>query len=281
MTYHRVAQQQPRVPSGPFHLDDALISDIEKNWIRADKIQLTELQPLDLGFLDEPIKIKTHNGVAYPSDRLAQLLTKSPSRPQSASVQYQTTTSPHHLFSSPTLRPSTAPAHLNDTVNFETPKLDAKLSNMIKGIGHPDRLVAHASLNELSDILESQEKQAVLRDYEEIYITSVLDQFKVIISKIQSFATFSSKFSYLQHLSQRPVSEALTLYQPLLSSLYSFFTSKSLGQNLSLVSIKNLISVLLSLMSDQKFGPGEEYTKVINSICLKILDRTNFTHLNW
>jgi cytoskeleton-associated protein 5 len=50
---------------------------------------------------------------------------------------------------------------------------------MIKGIGHPDRLVAHASLNELSDILDSQEKQAVLRDYEEIYIMSVLDQFKV------------------------------------------------------------------------------------------------------
>jgi cytoskeleton-associated protein 5 len=77
------------------------------------------------------------------------------------------------------------------------------------------------------------------------------------------------------------MTEALTLYQPLLSSLYSFFTSKSLGQNLGLVSIKNIISVLLGLMSDQKFGPGEEYTKVINSICLKILDRTNFTHLNW
>lgn len=64
-------------------------------------------------------------------------------------------------------------------LNFEAPKLDAKLTNMIKGIGHPDRLVAHASLNELSDILDSPEKQAVLRDYEEIYIVSVLDQFKV------------------------------------------------------------------------------------------------------
>lgn len=76
------------------------------------------------------------------------------------------------------------------------------------------------------------------------------------------------------------MAEAVTLYQPLLSSLFNFFNSKTLGQNLSLVSIKNLISVLLGLMSDHKLA-GEEYTKVINSICLKILDRCNFTHLNW
>lgn len=59
------------------------------------------------------------------------------------------------------------------------PKYDTKLLNIIKGIGHPDQYVAHASLNELSDIIESQEKQAVLRDYEEIYIQNVLAQFKV------------------------------------------------------------------------------------------------------
>lgn len=59
------------------------------------------------------------------------------------------------------------------------PKYDTKLLNIIKGIAHPDQYVAHASLNELSDIIESQEKQAVLRDYEEIYIQSVLGQFKV------------------------------------------------------------------------------------------------------
>jgi cytoskeleton-associated protein 5 len=175
--FHR--PDQPKAPSGPFGLDENLIADIERNWVRSEKIKLADLPPLDLGFLDEAIKIKPHNGVSYPSDRLAQLLTKSPSRPHSASVPYQTTTSPHHLFSSPTLRPSTAPSQMNDNVNFESPKLDTKLTNMIKGIGHPDRLVAHASLNELSDILDSQEKQAVLRDYEEIYIMSVLDQFKV------------------------------------------------------------------------------------------------------
>lgn len=171
--------QVQRGPSGPFRLDEGLIAEIEHSWIRSEKIHLADLRPLDLGFLNEPIKIKPYNGVSYPSEKLAQLLTtRSPTRPQSAAVHHQTTCSPHHLFSSPTIRPSTAPAQMND-LNFETPKLDAKLTNMIKGIGHPDRLVAHASLNELSDILDSPEKQAVLRDYEEIYIMSVLDQFKV------------------------------------------------------------------------------------------------------
>ncbi|XP_070492118.1 protein mini spindles isoform X2 [Chironomus tepperi] len=157
------------------------------------------------------------------------------------------------------LRPSTAPEPQTNLME-NLPKYDTKLLNIIKGIGHPDQYVAHASLNELSDIIESQEKQAVLRDYEEIYIQNVLAQFK--------------------HLSQRSLSEALSLYQPLLNSIYHFFTSKALGQNLSVVSIKNIISVLLGLMSDQKLGSGEEYTKVVNSICLKILDRCNFTHLN-
>jgi cytoskeleton-associated protein 5 len=170
--------QAQRGPSGPFRLDEGLIAEIEHNWVRSEKTHLAELRPIDLGFLDEPIKIKPYNGVSYPAEKLALLLTKSPTRPQSASVQHQTTCSPHHLFSSPQLRPSTAPAQMNE-LNFEAPKLDAKLTNMIKGIGHPDRLVAHASLNELSDILDSPEKQAVLRDYEEIYIASVLDQFKV------------------------------------------------------------------------------------------------------
>lgn len=186
-------QQAQRGPSGPFRLDEGLIAEIEHNWVRSEKIHLAEMRPLDLGFLDEPIKIKPYNGVSYPAEKLALLLTKSPTRPQSASVQHQTTTcSPHHLFSSPQLRPSTAPAQMNE-LNFEAPKLDAKLTNMIKGIGHPDRLVAHASLNELSDILDSPEKQAVLRDYEEIYIVSVLDQFKVreravlCLSRVGSF----------------------------------------------------------------------------------------------
>ena len=73
------------------------------------------------------------------------------------------------------------------------------------------------------------------------------------------------------------------MYQPVLASAYSFFTSKTLGKNIGIESLKKLMSLLLSLMADHKLSNGDDgqYTKVINGICLRILDRTNFTYLNW
>lgn len=69
-----------------------------------------------------------------------------------------------------------------EPVNINLPKLDSKLLQLIKNIGNQDSYVAHAALNELCDILEMPEKQAVLRDYEEIYMQSILSQFKVSFS---------------------------------------------------------------------------------------------------
>lgn len=42
------------------------------------------------------------------------------------------------------------------------------------------------------------------------------------------------------------------------------------------------MSILIGLMADQKFPSSDEgqHTKVINGICLKILDKSNFTHMN-
>lgn len=179
---------QPRAPGGPFGLDAEIIADIEKDWTRCDQIKLTQFSPIDLTFTEQPLKTKMINGVCYPSERLNQLtLNKSPSRPHSANVTLYSASSPQQLFTSPLQshshhRPATAPSAAADplpNLMENLPKYDTKLLNIIKGIGHPDHYVSHASLNELSDIIESQEKQAVLRDYEEIYIQSVLAQFKV------------------------------------------------------------------------------------------------------
>jgi cytoskeleton-associated protein 5 len=157
-----------------------LIAEIEKDWVRAVHIKQTQLPEIDLMFADQKIEIKTSNGYGYPAERLDHLLTKSPQRPHSANVSLYSVSSPQH-YSPSSVRPSTAPA--SDFMKMASPKLDTKLLNLIKGIGHPDRLVSHASLNEVADIMESQEKQAVLRDYDEIYIESVLEQFKVRLLK--------------------------------------------------------------------------------------------------
>jgi cytoskeleton-associated protein 5 len=172
--------QQPRVPSGPFGLNSDVIADIEKDWRRCEQIKLSQFSPIDLAFADQPIQIMSCNGVTYPTDRLNQLLSKSPSRPHSANVTMYSASSPHRPATASMVRPSTAPEPPLPNLMENLPKYDTKLLNIIKGIGHPDQYVSHASLNELSDIVESQEKQAVLRDYEEIYVQSVLAQFKVV-----------------------------------------------------------------------------------------------------
>ncbi|XP_037896089.1 protein mini spindles isoform X3 [Glossina fuscipes] len=142
------------------------------------------------------------------------------------------------------------------------PKHDPHLIKIIKAVSSTDTLKARAAINELSEIIESPEKQAVLRDYEEIFIQNALAQ--------------------LKNLSQVPIAESLVVYQPLLSILYSFFHSKMLGKTLSVACIKNLMSALLHLMADQKLNTGDDgqYNKVINGICLKVLDKSNFTSLN-
>lgn len=175
--------QEPKRPSGPFKLNEEIIADIEKNWIRVDQIPLKQLAPLDFSFSDQPITVIPSNGISYPNDRLTQLLAQCPQRPQSANVSLYSASSPQHFISPP--RPFTAPSQELGALMETSPKLDTKLLAVIKGIGHPDRLVSHASLNEISDILESPEKQAVLRDYDEIYIQSVLEQFKVSIRRTE------------------------------------------------------------------------------------------------
>ncbi|XP_055533540.1 protein mini spindles isoform X2 [Wyeomyia smithii] len=251
---------QPKV-SGPFKLDENVISEIECNWLKADCYRKKDLPKIDVAFIYESIKVIPVRGVAYPEDKFQQMLTRTLYRPISAHSREYAMSPPSHMRSSAyggTNKPKPT-ANLADAL----PKLDPNLLRIIRSIGSADVYTAHAAINELSDILESHERQAVLRDYEEIYIQCILQQFK--------------------HLQQKPLTESLVMYQPLLHSTYSFFASKPLGKNLSINTIKSIIAVLLGLMADNKLcgsSDDAQFTKVVNGICLKILDRTNFTYLN-
>lgn len=90
-------------------------------------------------------------------------------------------------------------------------------------------------------------------------------------------------FTSLQNLSQMPSAQSVVVYQPLLSILYQFFHANILGKTLSVACVKNLMSALLNLMADPKLAVGDDsqYNKVINGICLKVLDKVDFTNLNW
>lgn len=145
----------------------------------------------------------------------------------------------------------------------ELPKVDPKLVRTLQCIGNSSAIVARSAMNEITDILDNPEKHAALRNHEDIYIEAICQQFK--------------------HLGQQPTSESLTMYQPVLSSVYMFFSAPTLGKNLSIESLKLMMSVLLGLMADNKLTTGEDgqYTKVLNGVCLRTLERTNFTNLNW
>ncbi|XP_058831203.1 protein mini spindles isoform X2 [Topomyia yanbarensis] len=260
-TQARPPEVCPPKVSGPFKLDENVIAEIECNWVKAEQHRKLDLPMIDVTFIYDSIKVIPVRGVAYPEDKFQQLLARTLHRPISAHSREYAMSPPSHLRS-PAYGGAVKPkptANLADAL----PKLDPNLLRIIRGIGSADVYTAHAAINELSDILESQEKQAVLRDYEEIYIQSILQQFK-----------------YLQ---QKPLADSLAMYQPLLHSIYSFFASKTLGKNLSVNTIKSIIAVLLGLMADNKLGGSTDdaqFTKVVNGICLKILDRSNFTNLN-
>uniref|UniRef100_A0A1I8NBI3 TOG domain-containing protein n=1 Tax=Musca domestica TaxID=7370 RepID=A0A1I8NBI3_MUSDO len=274
-------QQQPPKTTGPFGLDPNKIAEIEKDWVRVDQIEKVVVPNVDISLLFEPIKVlPTKDGVRYPQEKFEQLLARSRYMQQN-----HTTPPPSSGMGagnggimannvSPYLSPQQQQQQFNaalyqqpfgnNSANLADvlPKHDPHLIKIIKATSSTDTLKARAAINELQEIIDSPEKQAVLRDYEEIFIQNVLAQ--------------------LKNLSQIPISESLVVYQPLLSILYSFFLSKTLGKTLSVACIKNLMSVLLHLLADQKLNTGDDgqYNKVINGICVKVLDKSNFTNMN-
>ncbi|KRF99998.1 uncharacterized protein Dwil_GK13258, isoform D [Drosophila willistoni] len=262
-------QAQQLKPSGPFGLDPQVIADIEKDWVRVDQMAFKELPKVDISLLYEPIKVlPSRGGIFYPQDKFDRLIARSrhiqqnltPPAPGNTSMAggISPYRSPMRQTQSQQQQVDNNMPNLSDML----PKHDPQLVKLIKAVGGQDTLKARAAINELGAIIEAPEKQAVLRDYEEIFIQNVLAQ--------------------LKNLSQLPTSQSLVVYQPLLSIMYTFFYANILGTTLSVACIKNLMSSLLHLMADPKLISGDDgqYNKVINGICVKVLDKVNFTNLN-
>nr|NP_001163627.1 mini spindles, isoform B [Drosophila melanogaster]NP_001247131.1 mini spindles, isoform F [Drosophila melanogaster]ACZ94923.1 mini spindles, isoform B [Drosophila melanogaster]AFH06449.1 mini spindles, isoform F [Drosophila melanogaster] len=263
-------QAQQQKPSGPFGLDSQVISEIEKDWVRVDQMEQKPLLNVDISSLDEPIKVRpTRAGIHYPQEKFDRLISRQHYMQQTLTTSPSSTagmTSGVSPYRSPMRLQHQQPQQQleNNIPNLADvlPKHDPQLVKVIKGVSSTDTLKARAAINELAAIIEAPEKQAVLRDYEEIFIQNVLAQFK--------------------NLSQIPSAQSVVVYQPLLSILYTFFHANILGKTLSVACIKNLMSALLNLMADPKLAVGDDsqYNKVINGICLKVLDKVDFTNLN-
>ncbi|XP_017847656.1 protein mini spindles isoform X3 [Drosophila busckii] len=260
-------QAQQMRTSGPFGLDPQVMSEIEKDWVRVDQMNFKEYPSVDISLLFEPIKvIPTRDGFQYPQEKFDRLIARSRYMQQNQTTSPQsnaTMVSGVSPYRSPMRIQEQQPQMDNNMPNLADvlPKHDPQLVKIIKAVSSNDTLKARAAINEITEIIESPEKQAVLRDYEELFIQNVLAQ--------------------LKNLSQLPMSQSLVVYQPLLSILYTFFSANILGKTLSVACIKNLMSAMLYLLADQKLTSGDDsqYNKVINGICLKVLDKANFTNI--
>lgn len=229
----------------------------------------------DLSFLYSPLKVHEVNGVKYPEEKFKALIAKSaaahsymvsppPAKPTTTQYYSKITTNQNLMnqinnanqYATMTLHSNAEPVVGKD--------LDPNILRMIKGLGSTDSVVARASMRELDEILEDKDKQAILIDYEQAYIEALLKQF--------------------EHLAMLPFNETLLIYQQLLNNAFQYFGSKVLCKRLSVVSLKDIISVLLGLMAETRMsnsGDVQGYTKVINCICLKMLENANFTSINW
>ncbi|XP_063697103.1 protein mini spindles isoform X2 [Culicoides brevitarsis] len=262
---YEIQPAQPMRVTGPFGLDPTVIEDIERDWVKSHQLKKTEFKPIDMTFMEKPLKTDER----YPISKLEKLMChSSPQRTQTGGAVYnmsplqgaQTTTMRHLQMQSPHQSPNVSLDRSN-TITLP-PRNDPTMTKLINNIASSDPTLAQAALIEMGDLLENKEKSILLKDFEVQYIDSILLQYK--------------------HLSKRPVAEALALYQPLLHSTYAFFLAPKLGKNLPINSIKQIMSVLLGLMADNKLDGVDDpqYMKVINGICLKVLDATNFTNLN-
>lgn len=250
-----------------------MIKEIERGWIRVDQLPLREPAKVDLGFLYSPLKLYEVNGVTYPKDRLEQLIAirgntnaytvSPPTAKPMLPTAYQTSqiTANQNLLHQ--LNSEVPTMMVSPLQNEATKNLDPNLVRIIKGLGSNDSIVARASMNELNDILENEEKQAILRNYEDIYVEAILKQF--------------------ENLNRMPTAESYPVYQQLLYNLYSYLGTKTLCKRLSMESLKSIMAALLGLMAEQKWSQADPHgvTKVINGICVKILDHANFTTINW
>lgn len=272
-----ILRSQPEPPhvKGPFTLDWDYIAEIEKDWIRVDQLPKREPAKVDLSFLYSPLKVHEVNGVKYPEEKFKALLAKSaaahsymvsppPAKPSNAQYYSKITANQNLMdqintvtqFSTMSVHSNVAPATGKD--------LDPSILRMIKGLGSTDSVVARASMRELDEILEDKDKHAILIDYERVYIEALLKQF--------------------EHLATLPFNDTLLIYQQLLNNAFQYFGSKVLCKRLSIVSLKDVIAVLLGLMAETRLsnaGDVHGYTKVINCICLKMLEHANFTSINW
>lgn len=79
------------------------------------------------------------------------------------------------------------------------------------------------------------------------------------------------------------ITDALAKYESLLANIRSFYKVQPFVKNVGATSLKNLMSSIIGLMADTKLimaNKERRYASVLNYICVRVLDKSDFTHIN-
>ncbi|KAJ8911339.1 hypothetical protein NQ315_014183 [Exocentrus adspersus] len=160
---------------------------------------------------------------------------------------------------------SEAMTRLNISMNkTPSPKAnDATLERLIKQMASQHITTALATMAQLQEIIPQPRGNSLI-DYEDDFMISLTDQLK-----------------YLQTQDPTVDNNISKIYRNLLTLIDTFYHNKTLGSRVSVPVIKEMMNAMISLLVEEKLvgvPNGDAYVRVINLLCVKIIERSDHTN---
>uniref|UniRef100_A0A6M2DFG6 Putative microtubule-associated protein n=1 Tax=Xenopsylla cheopis TaxID=163159 RepID=A0A6M2DFG6_XENCH len=138
------------------------------------------------------------------------------------------------------------------------------LETLIRTIGSADLQRAINAMTTMEDAF-NKVKANQLIELEDKFISACVDQFKSL-----------NRFSIVK------IEDVSKGYQSLFTILNSFYENKVVGRRVTIPVLRNLMEHILTLLADKSmemYNSNSAYNRVLNSLCFKILERSDHSNI--
>ncbi|XP_026480505.1 protein mini spindles [Ctenocephalides felis] len=138
------------------------------------------------------------------------------------------------------------------------------LEALIRTIGSADLQRAINAMSTMEDAF-NKVKANQLIELEDKFISACVEQFKSL-----------SRFSIVK------IEDVSKGYQALFTILTSFYENKVVGRRVTIPVLRNLMESILTLLADKSmemYNTNSAYNRVLNSLCFKILERSDHSNI--
>ncbi|XP_049825977.1 protein mini spindles isoform X2 [Aethina tumida] len=143
-------------------------------------------------------------------------------------------------------------------------EIDDDIEKYIKRVKSVDRGIAVEAIEHLNEILQSNKGVAV-GEYEDDFMSAVATQLK----HLSSFDPSTDE-------------EVVKMYRALLMLIDGFYKNKGFGSKVSVAVLMDLLNQMINLLVEgklEKCNSGDSYVRVVNSHCVKIIDKSDHTKI--